>query len=190
MLAHGTNRLRSYNVGCTKRMGLFPNRKTSLENLKKQRALNGGLKNCTVDSKKKVRPEWRGAGLSTRRCVPEKLFQSQSDFYAPPPALQKPSAATPSTGHSALPAQAESSQCSDLSGYKRPPSPPPAPRRLSEGPEEAPCPYNLVASDPGQWNIDDVYEFISSLPGGLGLWFVSGVSGGSIDSTATHLALL
>lgn len=65
MPAHGTNRLCSYNVGCTKRMGLFPNRKTSLENLKKQRALNGGLKNCTVDSKKKVRPEWRGAGLDT-----------------------------------------------------------------------------------------------------------------------------
>lgn len=35
-------------------MGLFPNRKTSLENIKRQRALNAALKNCTVDPKKKV----------------------------------------------------------------------------------------------------------------------------------------
>lgn len=113
-----------YNVGCTKRMGLFPNRKTSLENIKRQRALNAALKNCTVDPKKK-----------------------------------KPPAAAPSTGHSPLPAQqAESSQCSDLSGYKRLPSPPP---------QGSPCPYGLVPADPGQWDIQDVYQFISSLPGCL-----------------------
>lgn len=46
--------LRSYNVGCTKRVGLFPNRKTTLENAKKQRALNGSLKPCSFESKKKV----------------------------------------------------------------------------------------------------------------------------------------
>lgn len=44
----------SYNVGCTKRMGLFPNRRTSLENLKR-RTLNGNYKNSSLDSKKKVR---------------------------------------------------------------------------------------------------------------------------------------
>lgn len=44
----------SYNVGCTKRVGLFPNRKTTLENAKKQRALNGSLKPCSLESKKKV----------------------------------------------------------------------------------------------------------------------------------------
>lgn len=53
-MANGTASLCSYNVGCTKRMGLFPNRKTSLENIKRQRALNAALKNCTVDPKKKV----------------------------------------------------------------------------------------------------------------------------------------
>lgn len=41
-------------MGCTKRMGLFPNRKTNLENVKKQRALNGNAKNCNLESKKKV----------------------------------------------------------------------------------------------------------------------------------------
>ena len=38
-------------------MGLFPNRKTSLENVKKQRALNVNHKNYSLDSKKKVRPQ-------------------------------------------------------------------------------------------------------------------------------------
>lgn len=52
---YGVNFLWSYNVGCTKRMGLFPNRKTTLENMKKQRALNGNHKNSSLESKKKVR---------------------------------------------------------------------------------------------------------------------------------------
>ncbi|KAK5863065.1 hypothetical protein PBY51_000123 [Eleginops maclovinus] len=108
-----------YNVGCTKRVGLFPNRKATLEIMKKQRALNGNLKLCSLESKKK-----------------------------------KPAAgASPSTGQSLHPAQGQSSQCSDLPGYKRPPSPPSATQPL--------C---FLPSDPGQWNIDEVYEFISSLP--------------------------
>uniref|UniRef100_A0A3Q2ZGF5 Polyhomeotic homolog 2a (Drosophila) n=2 Tax=Kryptolebias marmoratus TaxID=37003 RepID=A0A3Q2ZGF5_KRYMA len=45
-----------YNVGCTKRMGLFPNRKTTLENLKKQRALNGNHKTTSLESKRKKPP--------------------------------------------------------------------------------------------------------------------------------------
>ncbi|XP_044068770.1 polyhomeotic-like protein 2 [Siniperca chuatsi] len=118
-----------YNVGCTKRMGLFPNRKTTLENMKKQRALNGNHKNCSLEPKKKA---------------------------APP--VQKPAAAL-SAGHSLHPAQGESSQCSDLSGYRRPPSPQSPAVRGSE------LPPSFLPGDPGQWNIEDVYEFISSLPG-------------------------
>ncbi|XP_070765880.1 polyhomeotic-like protein 2 [Enoplosus armatus] len=122
-----------YNVGCTKRMGLFPNRKTTLENMKKQRALSGNHKNCSLESKKKTAPS-----------------------------VQKPAAL--STGHSVHPAQGESSQCSDLSGYKRPPSPLPATLQSSDLPL---LPNSFLPSDPGQWNIEDVYEFISSLPGCL-----------------------
>lgn len=48
------NFLCSYNVGCTKRMGLFPNRKTTLENMKRHRALNGSHKTSSLESKKKV----------------------------------------------------------------------------------------------------------------------------------------
>lgn len=129
-----------YNVGCTKRMGLFPNRKTTLENMKKQRTLNGNHKNCTLESKKKTAP-----------------------------AVQKPAAAALSAGHSVHPAQGESSQCSDLSGYKGPPPPLSAPQRVPavQGPELPLLPYSFLPSDPGQWNIEDVYEFISSLPGCL-----------------------
>ncbi|KAK5923150.1 hypothetical protein CgunFtcFv8_000147 [Champsocephalus gunnari] len=109
-----------YNVGCTKRVGLFPNRKATLENMKKQRALSGELDHCSLEPKKKK------------------------------PAA---AAASPSTGQSLHPAQGQSSQCSDLPGYKRPPSP------LS-----ATQPFCFLPSDPGQWNIDEVYEFMSSLP--------------------------
>uniref|UniRef100_A0A3B3UP44 Polyhomeotic homolog 2a (Drosophila) n=1 Tax=Poecilia latipinna TaxID=48699 RepID=A0A3B3UP44_9TELE len=119
-----------YNVGCTKRMGLFPNRRTSLENLKR-RTLNGNYKNSSLESKKKI---------------------------------------APSAGHTVHPAHGESSQCSDLSGYKRVPSPPlsttprvPAVQNL----DLQPHPHSFVHSDPGQWNIQDVYGFISSLPGCL-----------------------
>ncbi|XP_059190122.1 polyhomeotic-like protein 2 [Centropristis striata] len=110
-----------YNVGCTKRMGLFPNRKTTLENMKKQRAVNGNHKNCSLDSRKK-----------------------------------KSATAALSTGHSVHPAHGESSQCSDLSVYKG-----------ALSPLSATQPHSFLPSDPGQWNIEDVYEFISLLPGCL-----------------------
>lgn len=42
----------SYNVGCTKRVGLFPNRKTTLENQRKQRILNGNIKSYLLEYKK------------------------------------------------------------------------------------------------------------------------------------------
>ncbi|KAM4562981.1 polyhomeotic-like protein 2 [Odontesthes bonariensis] len=128
-----------YNVGCTKRMGLFPNRKTTLENLKKQKTLNGSHRNGSLELKKKPAPP----------------------VQKPPP----PAAAAP---HSVRPAQGESSQCADLSGYQRPPSPPPAAQRVApELPPLPPLPHSFLPSDPGHWNIADVYEFISSLPGCL-----------------------
>lgn len=219
----------SYNVGCTKRMGLFPNRKTTLENMKKQRALNGNHKHCSLETKKKVRlstafdfyagyyvcfcdsipfvdvkdncPLQHKKTYTLRnQCL---LYQTYSSYLFPTshyvrgkynwspmfsswlsvwhkccikplwlcqtaPSVQKPVAAALSTGHSVYPAQGESSQCSDLSGYKRPLSPLSATQRVSAGQDsELPLlPYSLLPSDPGQWNIEAVYEFISSLPGG------------------------
>ncbi|XP_058500165.1 polyhomeotic-like protein 2 isoform X1 [Solea solea] len=130
-----------YNVGCTKRMGLFPNRKSTLENMKKQRVMNGNHRNSNLDTKK---------AFNFDLCV------------------QKPAAPAPaalSTGHSVHPAQGESSQCSDLPSFVNTPTT----QRLPSVPDsELPLlPHTFLPSDPGQWNITDVYEFISSLPGCL-----------------------
>uniref|UniRef100_A0A1A7WBX7 Polyhomeotic-like protein 2 n=2 Tax=Iconisemion striatum TaxID=60296 RepID=A0A1A7WBX7_9TELE len=122
-----------YNVGCTKRMGLFPNRKATLENLKRQRILNGTHKNTSLDLKKR----------------------------------NPVAAAAPSAGHSVHPAQGESSQCSDLSGYKRTPSPLLFPQVQRQCPDLPLLTHSFLPSDPGLWNIEDVYEFISALPGCL-----------------------
>ncbi|KAM9856292.1 polyhomeotic-like protein 2 [Aulostomus maculatus] len=128
-----------YNVGCTKRMGLFPNRKTTLENMRKQRALNGNYKNSSLESKKKN-------SLSVQK-----------------------TAAALSTGRLVHPAQGESSQCSDLSSYKRPASPLLGSQQLpvTQASELPLLPHNFLPSDPSQWNVEDVYVFICSLPGCL-----------------------
>nr|XP_057906621.1 polyhomeotic-like protein 2 [Doryrhamphus excisus]XP_057906622.1 polyhomeotic-like protein 2 [Doryrhamphus excisus]XP_057906623.1 polyhomeotic-like protein 2 [Doryrhamphus excisus] len=123
-----------YNVGCTKRMGLFPNRKSTLEDMKKQRTLTENHKNYNMESKNK-----------TSSCV------------------QK------SAGHMTHPAQGESSQCSDLTSYNQ------APSLVSDnqwGPqvqdsEDHTTLFNFLSSNPGEWNVDDVYVFICSLPGCL-----------------------
>lgn len=61
--------------------------------------------------------------------------------------------AAPPAGHSVQPAPGESSQCSD-------------PWFQGQGPP--PLPHSFLSSDPGRWDIEDVHEFISSLPGGRG----------------------
>ncbi|XP_054648085.1 polyhomeotic-like protein 2 [Dunckerocampus dactyliophorus] len=121
-----------YNVGCTKRMGLFP--KATVEDTKKQRTLNENHKNYNLESKNK-----------TSACV------------------QK------SAGHVTHPAQGESSQCSDLTSYNRAPSPVSASQRVPQvqDSEERTTPFDFLPSNPGQWNVDDVYVFICSLPGCL-----------------------
>ncbi|KAF0036515.1 hypothetical protein F2P81_011827 [Scophthalmus maximus] len=144
-----------YNVGCTRRMGLFPNRKTTLENMRKQRALNADHTDSSSESKRK----WP---MSEADIITVRLFQPVSLC------VQKPAAAL-STGRSVHPARGESSQCSDASGYQKSPPPRSAPQR---GPavrdSELPLlPHSFLPSDPGLWNIQDVYEFISSLPGCL-----------------------
>ncbi|KAG8002946.1 Polyhomeotic-like protein 2 [Nibea albiflora] len=93
---------------------------------------------------------------------------SEKEALCKTPSVQKPAAAAPSTGHPVPPAQGESSQCSDLSGYKTPMPPLSASPRVPsvQGSELPLLPYSFLPSDPGQWNIEDVYEFISSLPWG------------------------
>lgn len=56
---------------------------------------------------------------------------------------------------------------SDLTGYQKPEDPVTASPQMpaAPGPDLHMLPYSFLPSDPGQWNIEDVYEFISSLPG-------------------------
>ncbi|XP_051961723.1 polyhomeotic-like protein 2 isoform X2 [Xyrauchen texanus] len=124
-----------YNVGCTKRMGLFP-RKSTLEKLKKQRA---------------------------------------TDIKKQNPSSQTAMGASILSPHPSHPSYGESSQCSDMSSYEEPLSPQSAAssgaQRLpnenrSDHSRELPLlTQHFLASDPAKWNVEDVYEFISSLPG-------------------------
>uniref|UniRef100_A0A3Q2YD68 Polyhomeotic homolog 2a (Drosophila) n=1 Tax=Hippocampus comes TaxID=109280 RepID=A0A3Q2YD68_HIPCM len=121
-----------YNVGCTKRIGLFPIRKSTLEDTKKQKGLNENPQNSSLELKDKVRRKSASVVINVQH-IHMSVF---------------------SAGHVTHPAQGESSQCSDLSGNKQDCWGPRA-----QGAE--------VPRDPGQWNVDDVYVFICSLPGCL-----------------------
>ncbi|XP_051948115.1 polyhomeotic-like protein 2 isoform X2 [Xyrauchen texanus] len=124
-----------YNVGCTKRMGLFP-RKSTLDNSKKQRA---------TDIKKRN------------------------------PSAQTANGASMLSPHPLHPSHGESSQCSDMSSYEEPLSPLSA---TSSGAQRLPNEHRsdhsreislltqqFLVTDPARWNVEDVYEFICSLPG-------------------------
>lgn len=113
-----------YSVGYSKRVRLFVNRKASLENMKKQRALNS----LQRSSKK----------------------------------------AAPVSCHSPQPAQGESSQCADLPypGAASPHMSPHMSPLMSPVRRHHPG-FSLLPPDPGQWNVDHVYDFICSLPGCL-----------------------
>lgn len=81
--------------------------------------------------------------------------------------VQKSSAHLSSSDSSHF-ALTKSSNCSDLSGSHNPEDPIAAAPQMPvvQGPELQSLPYGFLPSDPGQWNIEDVYEFISALPGG------------------------
>ncbi|XP_056304985.1 polyhomeotic-like protein 2 isoform X2 [Danio aesculapii] len=133
-----------YNVGCTKRMGLFPG-KSSPEDTKKPKASDESPKNCSTETRKRN------------------------------PSIQTTTGAPLLSPHPSHPSHGESSQCSDMSSYEEPISPL---SNLSFGaPIEHEESFNhsreltplltqhFLASDPTKWNVEDVYEFICSLPG-------------------------
>uniref|UniRef100_A0A8C1C366 Polyhomeotic homolog 2a (Drosophila) n=1 Tax=Cyprinus carpio carpio TaxID=630221 RepID=A0A8C1C366_CYPCA len=133
-----------YNVGCTKRMGLFPRKSTS-ENPKKQKASNANHHNSSTDVRKR--------NPSTRTTMAASLLSP----------------------HPSHPSHGESSQCSDMSSFEEPISPLSnssfGAQRLQneerfDHRRELPLlTQHFLASDPTKWNVEDVYEFICSLPG-------------------------
>nr|XP_029520033.1 polyhomeotic-like protein 2 isoform X3 [Oncorhynchus nerka] len=141
-----------YNVGCTKRMGLFPNRQTTMEKLKKQRTSNGNHQNSGSETKKQT-----------------------------PITGQQPGGGSVTSSHPSHPGHREFSQCLDMSSYEGPPSPPlsaassSAPRsQAGRGAEHMEgcgqeLPLLFQPRDPAKWNVEEVYEFICSLPGCLAI---------------------
>ena len=76
------------------------------------------------------------------------------------------------------PSQGESSPCSDMSSFEEPPSPLSVASSGAPGPQneqsldqdvrgqELPLlPQHFLPCDPTKWNVEEVYEFIRSLPG-------------------------
>lgn len=106
------------------------------------------------------------------------------------PSPQQTQGGSVSSPHPSQPSQEESSPCSDMSSYEEPPSPlsaassgplapaaPPAqvpvhrhPSRASDqegcaGRDAPSLCQRFLPNDPTKWNVEEVYEFIRSLPG-------------------------
>uniref|UniRef100_A0A8C6BBJ5 Polyhomeotic homolog 2 n=1 Tax=Monodon monoceros TaxID=40151 RepID=A0A8C6BBJ5_MONMO len=140
-----------YNVGCTKRVGLFHSDRSKLQKAgatthNRRRASKASLPTLTKDTKKQP------AGT-----VPLSV------------------AAALQLTHS----QEDSSRCSDNSSYEEPLSPISASSSTSrrrQGQRDLELPdvhmrdlvgmgHHFLPSEPTKWNVEDVYEFIRSLPG-------------------------
>ncbi|KAM9813551.1 polyhomeotic-like protein 2b [Neosynchiropus ocellatus] len=144
-----------YSLSCTKRLSIFrPDR-----------------------SKPAKRWHRRGPGRPS--------LESKKQKLSPP---QQTASGSVSSPHLSQPSQEESSPCSDMSSYEEPQSPasaassgPPAPTpvqpqvhrqqsRTSDHEDRAArdaptvC-QRLTGNDPTRWNVEQVYEFICSLPG-------------------------
>ncbi|XP_066492941.1 polyhomeotic-like protein 2 isoform X2 [Tiliqua scincoides] len=145
-----------YNVGCTKRVGLFhPDRtklqKPSTPSHSRRRTCKGALPPLSKESKK------------------------QAPASLPPDSGPISVTGSLQLGH----AQEDSSRCSDNSSYEEPLSPVSASssasrRRQGERDMELPdmhvrdlvgIGHHFLPSEPTKWNVEDVYEFIHSLPG-------------------------
>ncbi|MXQ99468.1 hypothetical protein E5288_WYG009256 [Bos mutus] len=140
-----------YNVGCTKRVGLFHSDQSKLQKVgamthNRCQASKASLPTLTKDTKKQPTGT---VPLSVTAAL--QLTHSQED----------------------------SSRCSDNSSYEEPLSPISASSSTShrrQGPRDLELPdmhmqdlagmgHRFLSSGPTKWNMDDVYEFIRSLPG-------------------------
>ncbi|KAK6477445.1 polyhomeotic-like protein 2 [Huso huso] len=136
-----------YNVGCTKRVGLFhPDRSKST-------------------------PKSDGPKHRRRRSRKSSLQHLNQEAQKQQPATLQSLGGPVSSPLPSNPSQ-ESSQGSDISSYEEPPSPlsaassGAAPGRQGPAGRELPLlTQHFLPSDPTKWNVEEVYEFIRSLPG-------------------------
>lgn len=146
-----------YNVGCTKRVGLFH-----------------------PDRSKLQKPV--GAKHPRRRSRKSNLQSPSTENTMQMPEPITPISLTPLTTTAANLKHSnsqDSSRCSDNSSYEEPLSPMSANSSLSrqrhndrgleltdlQGGDLLSVTHNFLPSDPTKWNVEDVYEFIRSLPG-------------------------
>uniref|UniRef100_A0A667WKW4 Polyhomeotic homolog 2b (Drosophila) n=1 Tax=Myripristis murdjan TaxID=586833 RepID=A0A667WKW4_9TELE len=133
-----------YNVGCTKRIGLFRPERTKPTN------------------------RWR------RKSQGRPSVEAKKQKLSPSP--QQTQGGSVSSPHPSQPSQGESSPCSDMSSYEEPPSPlsaassgplAPAPAQVPvhRQPNVPTLSQHFLPNDPTKWNVEEVYEFIRSLPG-------------------------
>ncbi|CAL8369160.1 unnamed protein product [Lota lota] len=140
-----------YNMSCTKRVGLYPNRRSTLETLNKSQRQNGEHKslesqNKTAVFERKPTPGVFSSSRFVRRASPGSEFGRCSVDPFDGPALPESPA-----GAGAGPV-------------------PSTPRPLKEwgggdGYDLPAFPLALLPRDPGTWDVENVYRFISSLPG-------------------------
>ncbi|XP_041128830.1 polyhomeotic-like protein 2 isoform X5 [Polyodon spathula] len=136
-----------YNVGCTKRVGLFhPDRSKST-------------------------PKSDGPKHRRRRSRKSSLQHLNQETQKQQPATLQSLGGPVSSPLPSNPSQ-ESSPGSDISSYEEPPSPlsaassGAAPGRQGPAGRELPLlTQHFLPSDPTKWNVEEVYEFIRSLPG-------------------------
>ncbi|XP_046881474.1 polyhomeotic-like protein 2b isoform X2 [Hypomesus transpacificus] len=158
-----------YNVGCTKRMGLFRPERSKPTNRWRRRSVG----RPSVEAKKQK--------LSPTPSQPPR------GSTAPPTPSQPPRGSTAPPLPS-QPNQGESSPCSDTSSDEEPPSPASPLSAASSGPPqgppqgltpthhpagrgseqeamEPPLSQHFMPTDATQWKVGEVYQFIRSLPG-------------------------
>ncbi|XP_056589768.1 polyhomeotic-like protein 2 isoform X2 [Triplophysa dalaica] len=129
-----------YNVGCTKRMGLFPS-KANLETIKKQRASDINHQNNRTDIKKQNPSALAATGASMLSPHPSHPSHGESSLCSDMSSYDEPLS----------PLSAASSGAQRLPNEER-----------SELPFLT---QHFLASDPVKWNVEDVYKFICSLQG-------------------------
>ncbi|XP_077312118.1 polyhomeotic-like protein 2 isoform X1 [Lithobates pipiens] len=138
-----------YNVGCTKRVGLFHPDRSKLQkpqNHTRRRSRKGSLTDLSTDCIKQV------SGSIT-------------------PSSPAPLSVSSTLKHTN--SQEDSSRCSDNSSYEEPLSPISASSSLSRQRQRdmemtglhPHMNHTFLPSDPTKWNVEDVYEFIRALPG-------------------------
>lgn len=150
-------------------MGLFPRRSTP-ENPKKQRA-SSNHHNTSSEAKEQV--------MYTELAFLAVSFCSLHELIFPFAQTQTGTVGSPASPRLSQLCPGESSQCSDLSSYEEPLSPASLASsgsdrlRKEKGADhgenhsrELPLlTQHFMSSDPVKWNVEDVYEFICSLPG-------------------------